>query len=206
MVYAGLIPLLVLAAPLPDDAVTISARIDADSLEVGRRYKIVLDMQFADGFSGGEAGVPAPILQIGVPDSVRLTGRVLKTHKELSRNEFMQAPFERLIEATPTTIGFKLLTVPTDNDRFALNVLAYVTDKNTKDSLFVRRRLLLPLSGGAKSEAVATTSSAWGIEDVLQIGDKADDFTLPTASGEKVSLSQYAGEKNVLVTTYRAFW
>ena len=206
MVYVGLIPLLILATPLPDDAVALSARIDAERLEVGQVYEIVLDLQFADGYSGSRAGVPAPILQIGVPDCVQLTGQVLKTYKEQSSNEFLQEPFERLIKATPARIGFTLVKTPASDDRIALNVLAYVAGKTAEDAMFLRRRLLLPVSARAKAESVAPTSSAWGTDNVLQIGDKADDFTLPRASGQKVSLSRYAGKKNVIVTTYRAHW
>ena len=42
--------------------------------------------------------------------------------------------------------------------------------------------------------------------DVLQIGDRADAFTLARADGTTISLADYKGKKNVLITTYRAFW
>jgi mycoredoxin-dependent peroxiredoxin len=37
---------------------------------------------------------------------------------------------------------------------------------------------------------------------VLKIGDLAPDFTLPSTVGEKVSLSDYRGKKNVLLMFY----
>jgi peroxiredoxin len=40
----------------------------------------------------------------------------------------------------------------------------------------------------------------------LKIGDKAPDFTLPSISGEKVSLSQYRGKKNVVISFVPAAW
>jgi peroxiredoxin len=40
----------------------------------------------------------------------------------------------------------------------------------------------------------------------LNIGDKAPDFTLPSISGEKVSLSQYQGKKNVVISFVPAAW
>jgi peroxiredoxin len=40
----------------------------------------------------------------------------------------------------------------------------------------------------------------------LKIGDSAPDFTLPSTSGEKVSLSQYRGNKNVVISFVPAAW
>jgi len=40
----------------------------------------------------------------------------------------------------------------------------------------------------------------------LKIGDIAPDFTLPSISGEKVSLSQYLGKKNVVISFVPAAW
>ena len=38
----------------------------------------------------------------------------------------------------------------------------------------------------------------------LQIGDKAPEFTLPSTTGEKISLSQFRGKKLVLLEFYGA--
>jgi peroxiredoxin len=40
----------------------------------------------------------------------------------------------------------------------------------------------------------------------LKVGDKAPDFTLPAVSGEKISLSQYLGKKNVVLSFEPAAW
>lgn len=40
----------------------------------------------------------------------------------------------------------------------------------------------------------------------LKVGDRAPDFTLPSISGEKVSLSQYRGKKNVVISFVPAAW
>jgi peroxiredoxin (alkyl hydroperoxide reductase subunit C) len=40
----------------------------------------------------------------------------------------------------------------------------------------------------------------------LKVGDKAPDFTLPSISGEKVSLTQYRGKKNVVISFVPAAW
>jgi peroxiredoxin (alkyl hydroperoxide reductase subunit C) len=46
------------------------------------------------------------------------------------------------------------------------------------------------------------------IDSVLKvkIGQQAPDFTLPSVSGEKISLSQYRGKKNVVLSFVPAAW
>ena len=69
------------------------------------------------------------------------------------------------------------------------------------------QRFELPLEPGVEAEEVAADESSWGVdEELLQIGDKAVDFELPRADGTTVKLSDYLGKKNIIVTTYRAFW
>lgn len=50
-----------------------------------------------------------------------------------------------------------------------------------------------------KLEPVAT-------KPILKVGDKAPDFLLPSLSGEKISLSQYRGKKNVVLSFVPAAW
>lgn len=40
------------------------------------------------------------------------------------------------------------------------------------------------------------------VSEAVEVGDRAPDFTLPSTSGEKVSLSQFRGKKNVLIHFY----
>lgn len=40
----------------------------------------------------------------------------------------------------------------------------------------------------------------------LKVGMKAPDFTLPAISGEKITLSQYQGKKNVVISFVPAAW
>jgi peroxiredoxin (alkyl hydroperoxide reductase subunit C) len=40
----------------------------------------------------------------------------------------------------------------------------------------------------------------------VKVGDRAPQFTLPAVSGEKVSLSQYQGKKNVILSFVPAAW
>jgi peroxiredoxin len=40
----------------------------------------------------------------------------------------------------------------------------------------------------------------------VKVGDPAPDFTLPSISGKKISLSQFAGKKNVVISFVPAAW
>jgi peroxiredoxin (alkyl hydroperoxide reductase subunit C) len=40
----------------------------------------------------------------------------------------------------------------------------------------------------------------------VKVGDQAPDFTLPVVGGEKVTLSQYRGKKNVVISFVPAAW
>lgn len=42
------------------------------------------------------------------------------------------------------------------------------------------------------------------VSSALEVGDKAPDFTLPSTTGGKISLSQFRGQKLVLVEFYVA--
>ena len=41
-----------------------------------------------------------------------------------------------------------------------------------------------------------------GIAAALEVGDQAPDFTLPSTTGEEISLSQFRGKKLVLLEFY----
>ena len=200
----------VAGAALPaaaSDLLTVKARHAADRLEVGKSYEIIVELTVKDGYSASEGGIPGPLLQIDVPDCVKLSGKELKSHRELSRNEFLQEPYERLLSENPARIGFKLTSAPAADDVIALSVLAYVGAESKKEDVhFVRQRLHLAVAGGAEAEPVNHKVSTWGHEGLLQIGDKADLFTLPKANGETVALADLVGKTNIIVTTYRAHW
>lgn len=42
------------------------------------------------------------------------------------------------------------------------------------------------------------------VTSALEVGDKAPEFTLPSTTGEKISLSQFRGKKIVLLEFYGA--
>ena len=43
-----------------------------------------------------------------------------------------------------------------------------------------------------------------GLATAVEVGDQAPDFTLPSTTGEKISLSQFKGKKHVLLEFYVA--
>ncbi len=59
----------------------------------------------------------------------------------------------------------------------------------------VGRALVVALALGLGVSALASAAP-------LKVGDKAPDFTLPDQNGNKVSLSQFLGKKNVVLAFY----
>ena len=196
---------LILSALLPGADVQTSAFIDADELVVGERYEIFLRVKLPENVLASEAGAPAPFLQLDVPPSVRLEGRYLETHDELARNEFLAEPYERLLQDELTKIPFTLVAEPKPDERIGLNVVAYLTAPDQAPSFF-RTRLEQPVAAG-DAERATKKRSTWGVDpDLWQIGDRVRAVSLPDAAGQSVDLGQWIGDKNVIVTTYRAYW
>jgi hypothetical protein len=193
-------------APPEPLEVGLQATIPAERLEVGGQYEIQIQADLPQGYSFSSGGIPAPIAQIKVPESAELVGQVLTDKKELSKNEFFKAPFELLVDENPQSIPFKLLKEPGAEEAFAINVLVFLRSDEKEDDRFIRRRLSLPLAGGARAKAAAAALSDWGQEETLQIGEKAAAFALPRADGEVVDLQEYLGKKSIVITTYRAHW
>ncbi len=191
----------------PGDVLSVSATLEAHELSVGSNYEIVLKVEIKEGWSAAAAGVPAPLVQIDVPPSVELAGKVLTAKKELSKNEFLQAPYERLVKNPEERIGFTIVKAPGDKEQIVLNIMAYVTQDPTVDSFFIRRRFTLDVKPRAQAVGVAAGKSDWGIDKhLLQIGDPAEDFSLPKAFDPPIGLGNYLGQKNIVVMTYRAHW
>ncbi len=199
--------LILFVSQPPGDVLSISATLEAEELSVGSKYEIVLKVKIKDGWSAAAAGVPAPLVQFDVPPSVELSGKVLTSQRELSRNEFMQAPFERLLKNEEEHIGFSLVQAPGAKEQIVLNIMAYVTQDPTVDSFFIRRRFTLDVKPRAQAVGVVGTQSDWGIDKhLLQVGDPAEVFSLPKAFDPPIGLGNYLGQKNIIVITYRAHW
>jgi len=88
-----------------------------------------------------------------------------------------------------------------------------------------RKRIYFGVIIGPIVAVLSLLSMAYGVSDVfkdniydvgalkprdsvpkLEVGDKAPEFTLPSVSGERVSLSQYLNKKNVVISFVPAAW
>lgn len=192
---------------VPQEEVSITARLDATELVVGGSYEVHVEVRFPEAIVASEAGAPAPFLQLDVPASVKLTGRALTTYKELAANEFIAEPYELLLEAETTAIPFELLAAPAPGESLGLNVLAYVSRDDGSEPTFLRRRLELAIAPGAAATEGDPTNSNWGRdEQLLQIGDKLEAFALPDADGIEVDVGEWIGAQKLVLSTYRAHW
>jgi hypothetical protein len=87
-------------------------------------------------------------------------------------------------------------------ERVHQNTLQLVGSRKEIENMFQvinRRKSYLILSlllSGLVGTATATSA--------LDVGDKAPDFTLPSTTGEKMTLSQFRGKKMVLLEFYGA--
>lgn len=190
--------------PPPGEQVSLTASMP-DEVAVGREFEVSIGVSIPDSWKA--AGVPKPLLQIEHPDGVALSGRVIESARDLARNQFIEEPFERQIDFGESSFGVTLTAPPEEGDVLGVNVVTYVAGADDADVYFVRRRVELPLKAGASGTSKGQAKdSGWGRNGTLEIGDRAKAFKLPRADGSTVSLEDYKGERNVIVTTYRAFW
>lgn len=204
----GLLALSLLnPAPLPADEVTIVATLEAESLTPGAEVGIFLDVHLPEGNTNDERAAPALFLQLDVPASLEPLGRRIETLDALLKNESVREPFERLLTENPTFVPFKVLATPGPHERIGLNVVGYVRPAEGAP-YFLRRRVELDLKPGATERPTTAPDSTWTDgEGLLRIGARAPAVVLPTPDGKgTLDLGALIGHRNVLLTTYRAFW
>ena len=199
---------LCIAAGTPPaaDLIDISIRMPDGELSVGETHAFIIEYKFGEGYSASAGGIPAPIVQIQPAPSMELAGKVLTEHRELARNEYLKAPFERLLTESPTSIEFALTKKPSDDERVEINFITYAAENEGGNCWLVRKRFSLPLAAGSEATEGSAENSGWNKDKTLQIGDKATPFELPRADGSTVSLGGLLRQQAVVVTTYRAHW
>jgi len=190
----------------PEDVVKMDMRFDSTDCKVGETMRLFVTVDLKEGWTGSAGKVPNFILQVDAPACVEMQGPRVKGVRSLSRIGFLRPPEEKMMEGRETSFEFKLTKSPGADERFAVNLIGYATDAEQTDVWYVRRRMALPLAKGAKAARIDESPSKWGIGNELELGDKAVPFKLPQADGTNVDLSQYLGKKNIIVSTYRAFW
>ena len=157
-------------------------------------------------------GERRPLLLIDTPDCVRLVGdppELLITPDDFQLS-YLRYPHGRRMLEPRVTVEFELVAQPDADDRIGVNVVGYLGAMGTDsedESRFVRRRLELPIEGGARvtSDGAPAERSNWGGSTTLQIGDPFPRVTLPDNTGVEVDLAEFVGETNVLVLLYRGY-
>jgi hypothetical protein len=196
---------LAMASTPPADTLTARARIEGE-LKPGETARLIVEIESRKGWSLTQAGIPNAIIQIDAADCTELKGDRAKTQKALSRAGFLRHPEERFADGAKTEFEFDVKKTPGADDQFAINVLAYASPPDGANAWFIRRRIAIPIARGAVSRDISPTPSDWGVDDDLQLGDKAPLMKLPRADGSLVNLAEYLGKKNIVITTYRAHW
>ena len=184
-------------------AFTLAGTMPLGPLETGKEISVPMEFMITQGFSVSEAGLPGAVLQIDVPEGVELVGKVL-SDRESARNQFLRAPYERLLKSGTNELKFKLTATPADDAAIHLNVLGYASKDDER--MFVRQRYALPLKSGASLKKVDVSPSNWGDDTSLQLGDTVPNYEIPQADGTVIKLADYVGKSNIILTTYRAFW
>lgn len=188
-----------------DPEVVVRARLDG-ALEVGKPAALVVEVTLADGTRADRAGLPAPLLQIAVPEGVALEGEHLATLAQQAKNELLEAPYERLLEKGRARVGFTLEREPAPDATIGLVVTGYLS--GASGERFLRERVELPLVADAEARPGDDQDSRWGPpgDGRLAIGERAPLFELPRPDGSTVALESLLGQGFVLVTTFRAHW
>ena len=190
------------------DALNVTARIAEAPAGPGALGSVTVTLEASDGWSITNAGLPGAVLQLDLPDGLTLAGDILTDHRALARNGFLHAPFERMVQLGDTSVEFSIDKDGSfDNGALGINVVAYMRHNDAATAHFVRKRFELNIEPNAAATTVDSANTSWGDDrSGLQVGDKAKPFTLPRADGTNVDLNNYLGKKNIIVTTYRAFW
>ncbi len=195
-------------------AFSASASIPAEILVVGESAEVMLIVEQPGEIMLEfwwerlrEAGeIRRPILLIEHNEKVELAGAVpadLVTPDDFQVS-YLRMPYGRRVMTKETSIAFTLLAEPEPDDVLALNVITYLEDElDPQGARFVRRRIELPLRGGAQAQGVSSEVSRWGQGETLAIGDTAPDFELPDLTNRKRKLSDRLGDQRVLILAYR---
>ena len=110
MLHEVVSSVLIAAAPPGPDAMTLSARMPSELRPGNVAITVTIDID--EAWSASKAGIPQPLLQIEAPASIELAGRRLTEYRDLSRNEFLMLPVERLAQPGQSQIEFTLTGEP----------------------------------------------------------------------------------------------
>lgn len=201
------------AAKPPPGAVTWSAEMPDERLEIGTKYRIEVwvSLNHQQGITfGGPDPDSAFVVQVDAPECMRLV-------VEDPRRPWDTA-YERAVMGGVAYVDFKLKSKPKVGDLLALNLCGYIQRKTEKrvtdaqgtrvqksaEEWFVRERGNLLLERGAELRMTDADRSRWGDhEDRLDIGDVVEPFTLPDVTGTAHDLRDYLGRQYLILAFYR---
>jgi cytochrome oxidase Cu insertion factor (SCO1/SenC/PrrC family) len=70
--------------------------------------------------------------------------------------------------------------------------------------------MMLPATAATAQNTVLGPKDGAGLEAVdtgrVTVGSRAPDFTLAALSGQRISLSDYRGRRNIILVFYRGYW
>ena len=148
-----------------------------------------------------------PVLQLDLPDGVRLVERPIEDPqgRRATLDLYSGFPWGRFVFAPEVEIP---LEIDADADgTIALNVTTYLDGERPEDAVFVRRRLELEASYGATARTVEPTTTAWGPGGLTHVGDRAPAFDLPAGVGDRLVLAdELAHGQPLFLLTYRSDW
>lgn len=197
----------------PPEAVTWTAKLPDEPLEIGKPYRIEVRVSLSpkQGLSlYGPDPDAAFIVQVDAPDCVRLIAE--------DPDRPWDTPYERAVMGGVAYVDFKLRSKPRPGDMIALNLCGYIEHKTEKrvtdergthveksgDEWFIRQRGNLLLERGAELRLTDAGRSRWGDrEDRLDIGDTVEPFTLPDVTGTEHDLRDYIGSYYLILAFYR---
>jgi len=187
------------------EGVTMTVTLPPGDLASGTVITATVSIEL-DGLSALGGSAPTTLLQLDVPPSVQLEGRVIDDPRQLQRNEFVEEPYERQFDPAGGEVAFRLTGTPAPGERLGVSVLLFLEDEDGGRT-FVRRRVDLPLTGGtSRTTSSPATDSGWGRNRTLEIGQRATAHDLPRADGTTLELDELLGQRPIVITTYRAFW
>ncbi len=187
--------------PIDDSTIVTRAQMTR-----GPDYSILIEFDLSADANRERIELTSPIVQLDVPESVRLNGPRRETHDHMRWSGFIEEPFEWLVEEGKVKVSFNLRKDVPPGTTIGLSFTAFVRIDDGANDYFLRRRLELPVRANSKSIPGDARDSAWGENAARwRIGDVVRPFSLPRADGSRFDASEHLGKRRIVLVTYRGY-